>query len=68
MRRMKQHEFNLLLSSLDTAVEILARHRTPDHASVAAFDALKQARARVLNAIESGQPVHFAPVEQLVAA
>lgn len=65
---MKQHEFNLLLSSLDTAVEILERHRTPDHASVAAFDALKQARARILNALDAAQPVNFARVDELVAA
>lgn len=62
---MNQHEFNLLLSSLDTAVEILARHRKPDHASVAAFDALKQARARVLNAVS--ESAELTPVERIAA-
>lgn len=48
---MSEQAYQSLLSSLDQAVEILARHRTPDPAMIAAFDTLKQARAKVVRAV-----------------
>jgi hypothetical protein len=43
-----ESDYNALLASLNDAVEIFYRHRTPDPAFVAAFDALKVARAKVV--------------------
>lgn len=48
---MNEHDYNALLSSLNEAIAVLARHRTPDAASVEAYDTLKLARARVLAAV-----------------
>lgn len=50
---MNDHDYNSLFSSLNQAVEILARNRTSDPAFIAAYDTLKQSRAmlvKVLNA------------------
>jgi hypothetical protein len=44
---MTSSEYNSLFSSLNDAVEILARHRTSDPEYVVALDTLKQARARI---------------------
>lgn len=44
---MNEHDYNSLLSSLNHAVDILYRNRTPDPRFVAAFDTLKQARAMI---------------------
>jgi hypothetical protein len=44
-----ESDYNALLASLNDAVEILYRHRTPEPAFVAAFDALKVARAKVVS-------------------
>lgn len=49
---MNQNDYDSLLASLNEAVAILARIRTPDPRSVAAYDTLKQARAMVLGTIE----------------
>ncbi len=49
---MNEHAYNFLLSSLNDAIEIMDRNRTPDPALVAAFDTLKQARAMVVRAVE----------------
>jgi hypothetical protein len=45
-----QSDYNALLSSLNDAVEILYRNRTPDPEFVAAYDALKVARAKAMGA------------------
>lgn len=50
---MNDHDYHSLFASLNQAVEILARNRTPDPAFIAAYDTLKQSRAmlvKVLNA------------------
>ena len=47
-RGVNESDYNALLSSLNDAVEIFYRNRTPDPAFVAAFDALKVARAKVV--------------------
>ena len=50
---MNDHDYHLLFSSLNQAVEILGRNRTADPAYIAAYDTLKQSRAmlvKVLNA------------------
>ena len=44
---MNDHDYNSLLSSLNQAVEILNRNRTPDPRFIAAYDTLKQARAMI---------------------
>jgi hypothetical protein len=64
---MSEQAYQPLLSSLDEAVEILSCHRTPDPAMIAAFDTLKQARAKIVGAI---QDASLAPVRnpQLEAA
>ena len=49
---MNHQDYNSLLSALNEAVAILARNRTPDPTSVAAYDTLKQARAMILTSIE----------------
>jgi hypothetical protein len=49
---MNEHEYKHLLSSLNAAVDIISRHRTPDPALIAAYDTVKQARARVMKALE----------------
>lgn len=54
---MNQNDYDSLLASLNEAVAILARIRTPDPRSVAAYDTLKQARAMVLGTID---PTHLA--------
>lgn len=50
---MNQTDYLSLLSSLDQAVAILDRNRTPDPTMIAAYDTLKQARARIVRAVES---------------
>lgn len=42
---MNEHDFNQLFASLNQAVDILHRNRTPDPRFIAAYDTLKQARA-----------------------
>lgn len=62
---MSEQTYQSLLSSLDQAVDILARHRTPDPAMIAAFDTLKQARAKIVRAIDElkVEPLRSAPLE-----
>jgi hypothetical protein len=43
-------DYKSLLSSLNLAVDILDRNRTPEPAFVAAYDTLKQARAMIMEA------------------
>lgn len=50
---MNDHDYHSLFSTLNQAVEILARNRTSDPTFIAAYDTLKQSRAmlvKVLNA------------------
>jgi hypothetical protein len=46
------NDYDLLLASLNNAVEILDANRTADPAFVAAYDTLKQARAMVVEALK----------------
>lgn len=48
---MSEQAYQSLLRSLDQAVDILSRHRTPDPTMTAAFDTLKQARAKIVRAV-----------------
>jgi hypothetical protein len=50
---MNQTDYLTLLASLDQSLAILDRNRTPDPAMIAAYDTLKQARARVVRAVEA---------------
>jgi hypothetical protein len=50
--RVNDNDYNSLVSSLDNAVDILSRNRTPDPDLIIAFDTLKQARAKVVRALE----------------
>lgn len=64
MPAMSEQTYQSLLSSLDQAVDILARHRTPDPAMTAAFDTLKQARAKIVRAIAD---VNVEPIDDPLA-
>jgi hypothetical protein len=63
-----EHAYNALLSSLNEAVAILDRNRTPDPALIAAFDTLKQARAMVVRAVEQSTVSQFECYSELAAA
>jgi hypothetical protein len=52
---MNQHDYDSLLSSLNEAVTILNRNRTPDPSFIAAYDTLKQARAMIEKAVAAPQ-------------
>lgn len=58
---MSHQAYESVLSSLNAAVEIMERNRTPDPALIAAFDTLKQARAMVIRAVEHGRSPLPAP-------
>lgn len=64
-RRMSEQAYQSLLSSLDQAVDILSRHRTPDPTMTAAFDTLKQARAKIVRAVHdlNVEPLDRAPFD-----
>jgi hypothetical protein len=49
--RVNDHDYHSVLSSLNSAVEILDRNRTPDPAFIAAYDTLKQSRAMIVKAL-----------------
>ena len=49
---MQHHDYTTLITSLDRALEILARNRSPDPIVVAAYDSLKQTKAIVLRALQ----------------
>lgn len=59
-RRVNDQRYNHLLSSLDRSIELFADMRTPDAVCVAAFDALKQARAKIDLAFENERRVFAA--------
>ena len=65
---MNQHDYTTLLASLDEAVAILARNRTPDPHSVAAYDTLKQARAMIVSTLDQNRIVALAEEPVRVAA
>jgi hypothetical protein len=60
-------DYDSLLSSLNEAVEIFYRHRTPDPEFVAAFDALKVARAKVVGVALAAHAHTPAPDERVAA-
>jgi hypothetical protein len=64
---MTSSEYDSLFSSLNEAVEILARHRTSDPEFVVAMDTLKQARARIARSVAPAGELSAHPAE-LVAA
>lgn len=45
---MNAQDHHALFASLDAALALLERHRTPDPAFVIAYDTLKQSRARLV--------------------
>lgn len=49
-------DYNALLSSLNNAVAILDRHRTPEPDFIAAYDTLKQSRAMIMKIVTQLQP------------
>jgi len=61
-----EHDYSLLISSLNQAVGILDRNRTPDPAFIAAYDTLKQSRAMILKAVGRAQGTQ--PGTEVVAA
>lgn len=65
---MNPHDYHSLISSLNQAIEILDRNRTPDPRFVAAYDTLKVARARIERTVApaASAPVPF-PVELAAA-
>ena len=65
---MSQPDYDCLLAALNDAVAILARNRTPDPSSVAAYDTLKQARAMVVATLEQSHSAASAFAPELVAA
>lgn len=65
---MNEHDYNSLLSSLNDAIDILHRNRTPDPRFVAAFDTLKQARAMIEATVRPEHPVPASFAYELVAA
>jgi hypothetical protein len=64
---MNDAKFNALLSSLDHALEILAQHRAPDADNVAAYDALKQARALAVQAFSKKHALSLLDEERAAA-
>ncbi len=65
---MNDHDYNSLFSSLNDAIEILARNRTPDPAYIAAYDTLKQSRAMLVKALNSAQEQSAYSTPELAAA
>ena len=63
---MNEHDFNSLFSSLNQAVDILNRNRTPDPRFIAAYDTLKQARAMIEKTVVPNATVPF-PLELAAA-
>jgi hypothetical protein len=57
-----------LLNRLDQSIALMTELRTPDPVSIAAFDALKQARALIARAFENEQRVSVRPTTERVAA
>jgi hypothetical protein len=61
-------DYSSLFSSLNQAVEILDRNRTPDPGFIAAYDTLKQSRAMIAKALCKAQGTKPASNASLVAA
>jgi hypothetical protein len=66
--RVNTSDYNALLSSLNDAVEIFYRNRTPEPDFVAAFDALKVARAKVVGVALKAHASALTVDEQRAAA
>src|SRR5688500_4743246 len=49
--RVKTQDYSSLFSSLEQAIEILQRNRTPAPGYIAAYDTLKQARAMIASVV-----------------
>lgn len=64
--RVNNHDYNTLFASLNLAVDILYRNRTPDPAFIAAYDTLKQSRAMIEKVVH--QAVAIERVETVVLA
>lgn len=65
---MNDHDYNSLFASLNQAVEILARNRTPDPAFIAAYDTLKQSRAMLVKVLNTAPEPLATEARELVAA
>ena len=65
---MNEPDYTSLFSSLNQAVEILDRNRTPDPAFVAAYDTLKQSRAMIAKALGKPQEAKSGASVGLAAA
>jgi hypothetical protein len=63
-----EHDYNSLFSSLNEAVEILARNRTSDPAFIAAYDTLKQSRAMLVKVLNSPPESARDLTRELIAA
>ena len=56
--RVNEHDYKSLFSALNEAVEVLHRNRMPDPPFIAAFDTLKQSRARLVKVLnQAPQPL-----------
>lgn len=64
---MNHHDYSSLVASLNHAVDLLNRHRTPDPRFIAAYDTLKQARAMIEKTVGANAPVST-PLEFELAA
>lgn len=65
---MNDHDYNSLFSSLNQAVEILARNRTSDPAFIAAYDTLKQSRAMLVKVLNAAPDPTTTEARELAAA
>lgn len=62
------HDYNSLFSSLNDAIDILARNRTPDPAYIAAYDTLKQSRAMLVKVLNTAPDPAMDAARELAAA
>lgn len=65
---MNEPDYSSLFCSLNQAVEILARNRTPDPAFIAAYDTLKQSRAMLVKVLNSAPDSVAGESRELVSA
>ena len=68
MRRVKTQDYSSLFASLDSAIEIVERNRTPAPGFVAAFDTLKQARAMLAAVLSNQRVTQLVPEDERAAA
>lgn len=60
------HKSESLLENMDRSIALMAELRTPDPVTIAAFDALKQARALIARAFENER--RQVPIDNRAAA